>query len=157
MQTIENGGILRRLRPGWLQTRTQAEDTIWGIETEAGSIEDDIFGNIVLPPDQEEAPVGGKKRVNRPVIGIANTDADNPNVVVSGWQRYDNKGQVVEKYEPFFSKGWDFLPPQETEMGRKVKMYYDPRGQVIRTLNPDGSEQTVIYGKLENVEETRSF
>ena len=25
-------------------------------------------------------------------------------------------------------------------------MFYDPRGQVIRTLNPDGSEQRVIYG-----------
>ena len=25
-------------------------------------------------------------------------------------------------------------------------MFYDPRGQVIRTVNPDGSEQRVIYG-----------
>ena len=25
-------------------------------------------------------------------------------------------------------------------------MFYDPRGQVVRTLNPDGSEQRVIYG-----------
>ena len=34
--------------------------------------------------------------------------ADPPNVIVSGWQVYDNKGRVVEKYEPFFSQGWDY-------------------------------------------------
>ena len=30
--------------------------------------------------------------------------------------------------------------------GSKIKMYYDPRGQVIKTENPDGSEQRVLYG-----------
>jgi RHS repeat-associated protein len=29
---------------------------------------------------------------------------------------------------------------------QRIKMYYDPRGQVIRTVNPDGSEQRVVYG-----------
>lgn len=31
--------------------------------------------------------------------------------------------------------------------GQKIKMYYDPRGNVIRTVNPDASEQWVIHGK----------
>jgi len=30
--------------------------------------------------------------------------------------------------------------------GEKIKIYYDPRGQVIKTENPDGSEQRVVYG-----------
>jgi len=30
---------------------------------------------------------------------------------------------------------------------KKVSMYYDPRGQVVRTVNPDSSEQWVIFGK----------
>lgn len=30
---------------------------------------------------------------------------------------------------------------------QKIKMYYDPRGKVIRTVNPDNSEQWVIHGK----------
>src|SRR5439155_12527097 len=67
-------------------------------------------------------------------------------VVVSGWQIYDNKGRVVEKYEPFFSTGWDYAEPTDTERGQKATMFYDPRGHVIRTLNPDGSEQRVVYG-----------
>ncbi len=30
--------------------------------------------------------------------------------------------------------------------GQKIKMYYDPRGNVIRTVNADSSEQWVVYG-----------
>ncbi len=40
-------------------------------------------------------------------------------------------------------------------LGQKVKMYYDPRGNVIRTQSPDKSEQWVIYGKplaLDNID-----
>src|SRR5450432_1216545 len=25
-------------------------------------------------------------------------------------------------------------------------MFYDPRGQLVRTVNPDGSEQVVVFG-----------
>jgi hypothetical protein len=76
---------------------------------------------------------------------------DPPNVVVSGWQVYNNKGWVVEKYEPFFSAGWDYAAPTEAQYGQKVDMFYDPRGQVVRTVNPDGSEQRVIYGVPGNI------
>ena len=68
------------------------------------------------------------------------------NVIVSGSQVYDNKGRVVEKYEPFFAVGLDYAPPSDAQFGQKATMFYDSRGQVIRTLNPDGSEQRVIYG-----------
>jgi len=112
-----------------LQTRTQAEDLIFG---------DRIFGDAGLPADQSLA-VGN-------AVGHQRSASDPPYVVVSGWQIYDNKGQVVEKFEPFFSDGWDYAPPLDTQRGQKVTMYYDPRGHVIRTVNPDGSEQRVIYG-----------
>ncbi|MGH8626355.1 MAG: acyl carrier protein [Gammaproteobacteria bacterium] len=69
-----------------------------------------------------------------------------PNVIVSGWQVYDNKGRVVEKYEPFFAVGRDYVAPGDAQSGQKATMFHDPRGQVIRTLHPDGSEQRVIYG-----------
>ena len=42
--------------------------------------------------------------------------------------------------------GWNYDPPGDAQLGQKAAMIYDPRGQVIRTLNPDGSEQRVIYG-----------
>jgi RHS repeat-associated protein len=112
-----------------LQTRTQAEDILFG---------DTHFGGGVLSADQSIVSgdsVGRRRAPNGP-----------PNVIVSGWQVYDNKGRVVEKYEPFFSVGWGYAAPSDAQLGRKLTMFYDPRGQVIRTLNPDGSEQRVIYG-----------
>jgi RHS repeat-associated protein len=112
-----------------LQTRTQAEDTLFG---------DPVFGGNVISADQS-IPVtdteGHTRQGNEP-----------DNVVVSGWQVYDNKGRVVEKYEPFFAKGYDFAAPKDSELGQKATIFYDPRGQAIRTVNPNGSEQRTIFG-----------
>ena len=124
IETIEYSDGFGRL----VQTRTQAEAEIFG---------DPVFGAGVLAADQSAAPADA--------VGTAASAAE-PWVVVSGWQVYDNKGKVVEKYEPFFAAGWDYAPPSAAESGQKVTMYYDPRGLVTRTINPDGSEQRVIYG-----------
>jgi YD repeat-containing protein len=115
-----------------LQTRAQGEEVRFG---------DAVFGGgeKVLPAKQADGPGGD-------VVGVSNANPANPNVVVSGWQVYDNKGKVVEKYEPFFSAGWDYAAPTDDQKGQKATMFYDPRGQVIRTINPDGSEQRVIHG-----------
>ncbi|WP_375419225.1 hypothetical protein [uncultured Hymenobacter sp.] len=96
------------------------------------------FGDSGLPADPTAT--------NKPALGRRNTDPVKVNVVVSGWQVYDNKGRVVEKYEPFFSTGFDFVLADAAAQGQRVQMFYDPRGQVILTLNPDGTEQRVLYG-----------
>ena len=36
--------------------------------------------------------------------------------------------------------------PQYLQQARKVQMYYDPRGQVVKMVNPDGSQQQVLFG-----------
>ena len=66
---------------------------------------------------------------------------------------YDNKARVVEKYEPFYDDGWAFQPEEDAKQGRHVEMYYDPRGNVLRTLNPDGSQECVIYGRPKQAED----
>jgi RHS repeat-associated protein len=125
IETVEYSDGFGRL----LQTRTQAEDVLFG---------DSRFGGGVLSADQSSA--------TGDTVGRRRAPDDPPNVIVSGWQVYDNKGRVVETYEPFFAVGRDFEPPGDAQFGQKATMFYDPRGQVIRTLNPDGSEQRVIYG-----------
>ena len=115
-----------------LQTRTQGEEVRFGDQLFGG-------GEGILPAKQSDGRGG-------PITGQENPDATKPNVIVSGWQVYDNKGRVVEKYEPFFSTGWDYLQPAESQRGQKAKLFYDPRGHVIRTQNPDGSEQHVVHG-----------
>ena len=130
IETIEYSDGFGRL----LQTRSQSEDVRFGNET---------FGTGVA----EEVKVTG--RVKQP--------GDPVNVVVSGWQVYDNKRQVVKQYEPFYSTGWDYQPPQDSEKGQAVEMFYDPRGQVIRTVNPDESEQRVIYGIPQDINNPDSY
>ncbi|MEA2588449.1 MAG: hypothetical protein QOH66_1376, partial [Actinomycetota bacterium] len=112
-----------------LQTRAQAEDTLFG---------DPVFGGGVIMADQS-APVG-------PSEGRTRQPGGPDNVVVSGWQIYDNKGRVVEKFEPFFATGWNFVEPVDAERGQKATLFYDPRGHAIRIVNPDGSEQRVVFG-----------
>jgi RHS repeat-associated protein len=112
-----------------LQTRAQAEDVLFG---------DPHFGGGVIPADQS-APVAE-------TAGRVRQSGAPDNVVVSGWQLYDNKGRVVQKYEPFYSTGYDYAPPQDAQFGQKAALFYDPRGQLIRTLNPDGSESVVVLG-----------
>ena len=65
------------------------------------------------------------------------TAGEPPNVVISGWRIYDNKGHVVEEFEPFFSVGWEYRSPvsEPEQYGRnvagvRVSTFYDPRGQV---------------------------
>src|SRR5690625_3649300 len=120
-----------------LQTRAQAEDVIFGNQT---------FGSSGLSADQNAS--------NGPAVGVERGSQDPLNVVVSGWQIYNNKGEVVEQYEPFFDKGFDYTLPQLSatggiiapQLGVKIKMFYDPLGRVIKTVNPDKSEQRVIFG-----------
>ncbi len=137
IETVEYSDGFGRL----VQTRTQAEEVLFGDKT---------FGNDLLTADRTVVP--GE------VIGRIRDAGDPINVVVSGWQIYDNKGRVVEKYEPFYSSGWEYDRPRDAEMGQKVEMYYDSRGRVILTINPDGSQQRVIYGvpvELDNPNEFR--
>jgi RHS repeat-associated protein len=135
LETVEYTDGLGRL----LQTRALAEDTLVG---------DPVFGGGVLPADQEDR--SGTRAV---VSGVTRAANGPPNVVVSGWQRYDNKGRVVEKWEPFFSTGWAYRSPDAERdaaghevRGRKAVLFYDTRGRMERTINPDGSEQRVVYG-----------
>jgi RHS repeat-associated protein len=117
-----------------LQTRTQGEDERFG---------EALFGGSVLPADP--ADVNGTAAL---VQGRSNRSIAAPNVVVSGWQTYDNKGREVEKFEPFFEVGWDYDQPSQAYLNnaQKAQIFYDPLGRAVRTVNPDGSEQCVIYG-----------
>lgn len=123
-----------------LQTRTLAEDVRFG---------DPDFGGGILAPDQA-SPTGG-------VVGRRRADGDPPNVIVSGWQVYDNKGRVIEAFEPFFSAGFAYSEPGEAQLGRRTTMLYDPLGRVVRAVNADGSERRVVHGVPERTADPDVF
>ncbi len=108
-----------------IQTRAQAEEWIFS------ATGDDV--GLPAQPGADPSPAVAQKAPDR--------------VIVSGWQIYDNKGRVIKKYEPFFSQKLDFEPEADAKRGKHATMFYDPRGNVVRTLNPDGSQQRVILGR----------
>ncbi|MDI6098696.1 RHS repeat-associated core domain-containing protein [Actinoplanes sp. NEAU-A12] len=67
-------------------------------------------------------------------------------VVVSGWQVYDAKGRVVEKYEPFVSTGGAYEESTGPPGLRSVRITYDPVNRPVRLLNPDGSQRRTVFG-----------
>jgi len=123
-----------------LQARGQAEDLIFG---------DSTFGDGGFDPDQSQ-PVGD-------AIGQLRDQANPSRVIVSGWQVYNNKGLVVEKYESFFSEGWGYLPPTDVQCGQKIINYYAPRGQQIRTVFPNQSEQLIVQGVPTDINDPLSY
>lgn len=116
-----------------VQTRTQSEELRFGDSTLGG-------GEALLPLEQADGP--------GTTVAGASVPAGMVNVTVSGWKVYDNKGRVVEKYEPFFSRGWAFGAPSAAELAacQKIVMQYDARGQLVRTINTDGTEQRMVHG-----------
>jgi RHS repeat-associated protein len=127
LETVEFSDGFGRL----VQVRTRAEDAIFGAAP---------FGGHTLPTDPSDPSTGDD------VTGRRNDDARDPNVVVSGWQVFDNKGRVVVRHEPFFSTGWTFAAPHESELGRRVELAYDSSGRLVRTVGPDGSEERLVHG-----------
>ncbi len=117
-----------------LQARGQAEDLTFG---------DSTYGDAGLNPDQSQ-PI-------EDAVGQLKDPNDPPRVIVTGWQIYNNKGHVVEKYEPFFSEGWDYAEPLDNQLGQKITNYYDPRGQQIRSVFPNQSEKIIVQGVPTNI------
>ncbi len=121
-----------------VQVQVQAEDRVFG--------EDETFGNEVLSPDQSVDATGP--------VHVHEVGEDEHRVRVSGWKTYDNKGNVVERYEPFFlvRDGWEYLSRREAARSRRetfgqhAETFYDALGRETRTVNPDGSESRIVRG-----------
>ena len=126
IETVEYSDGFGRL----LQTRTQAEDVTFG---------DPVFGGEVLPADQSV-----HARAMRWVVS-ARPMTRRTSWSVAG-RSTTTKGGSWKSSSRSSPKGLRTPPRQGEQFGQKVTMFYDPRGQVIRTVNPDGSEQRVVFG-----------
>jgi RHS repeat-associated protein len=75
---------------------------------------------------------------------LDNTSAQlNPRWVGSGWTVFNNKGQPVRQYEPFFSAthGFEF----GVIRGVSPVLFYDPAGRVVATLHPNHTWEKVVF------------
>jgi RHS repeat-associated protein len=122
-----------------LQSRAQAEDTLFGPTSGVGA----LTGDSGLPVDQGS---------NADSVGRIKAVSAADNVVVSGWKVYNNKGKVVEEYEPFFSSGYTYQSAKSTKfLLQKMTIRYDAGGRPTETTFPDGSKSLVVYGKPNNI------
>lgn len=126
-----------------IQARAQAEELRFG---------EARFGDAGLSPDMMQTLT--------PALGVPRGETAPERVVVSGYKRYDNKGRVIEQWEPFYDEGWDWRPEyegndpsaprdsvaQESLEGVRSRVFYDARGRVYRTQHADGSEERVVFG-----------
>ncbi|MGW7106553.1 SpvB/TcaC N-terminal domain-containing protein [Streptomyces xanthophaeus] len=112
-----------------VQLRVRAEDVRYG---------DERTGDRVIPPEQTEPPIT--------ITGRPRPAGAPPRVVASGLRVYDNKGRVIETYEPFFDTGWSYRAPSPAAGDPSTRTRYDPCGRLVRTIGPDGSEQLVVMG-----------
>jgi len=99
-----------------------------------------------VPPFDDAGLPANQSAANQDAVAQASCPGGQDRVLVSGWQTYDDKGRVFERYEPFFACGWTYQLPGAAQCGQKTTLFYDPRGEVVRTMNPDGSEQRIVFG-----------
>jgi RHS repeat-associated protein len=66
--------------------------------------------------------------------------------VGTGRTVFDNKGEPVKQYEPFFSATGDYEPEIDVAAsGVTPVIYRDPLGRVVRVEQPDGTETKVEF------------
>jgi RHS repeat-associated protein len=135
LQSVEYTDGFGRL----LQSRAQAEDVRFG---------DPVYGSDVIPATPG-APAGTSTGESAGPGAVR--------VVVGGASVYDNKGRVIEQYEPRFSIGWAFAAPDSEPAGRRVSTFYDAAGRAVRVVNPDGSERRVVPGIPDSVADPDHF
>ncbi|MFN0088302.1 MAG: SpvB/TcaC N-terminal domain-containing protein [Blastocatellia bacterium] len=67
----------------------------------------------------------------------------NPRWTGSGWTIFNNKGQPVRRYEPFFSPTHQF--EFAVAAGVSPILFYDPIGRVAATLHPNHTFEKVVF------------
>ncbi len=66
--------------------------------------------------------------------------------VGSGRTVFNNKGQPVKQYEPFFSATHLYEPEREmTDAGVSPVLFHDPVGRVVATLHPNHTYEKVVF------------
>lgn len=76
-----------------------------------------------------------------PVPGMGGTIS--PRWVGSGWSIYNNKGNPVRKYEPFFTATHEF--EFDMQVGASSVIFYDAAARVVSTLHADNTYEKTGY------------
>ena len=99
------------------------------LQAEAGQVPlRDANGKILLGPDGQPEMTANAVR---------------PRWVGSGWTVFNNKGNPVRQYEPFFTDTHHV--EFDTRIGVSPVLFYDPAGRAVATLRPDHTWEKVLF------------
>jgi RHS repeat-associated protein len=132
-------------QPVWVHTRARVQhhdpNTEW-LETYTYT---DGLGRIALTKVQAEP--GPAPPQPDPAVG-----APGARWVGTGRVVYDNKGNPIKAYEPFFDTTYDYTDETElVESGVTAITRYDPLGRAIRVDNPNGTYRTVEFDAWQTI------
>jgi hypothetical protein len=146
--------FLRSGQPAFAVTITR---TAHANELVAGEVSDthvalaysDGFGRTIQNKVQAEpGKVPLRSEDGQLIIGangqpLISQDDVSPRWVVNGWTIFNNKGQPVRQFEPFFSATQDF--EFDVRFGVSPSLFYDPLGRVVGTLHPHHTWEKVVF------------
>lgn len=67
--------------------------------------------------------------------------------ITSGAVRYNDKGQAIEQFEPFFSPTFNYIDEAGlNQVGFSSTLYYDALGRNVLTVNPKGYQEKHLFG-----------
>lgn len=110
----------------------------------------DGFGREVMKKVQAEpgeVPVlDAARRLLRKADGSPQTRHANNRWVGTGRTVFDNKGNPVKKYEPFFCDTFEYESEKDlVEWGVTPVLRYDPLGRLIGTEQPNGTYTRIVF------------
>jgi RHS repeat-associated protein len=98
----------------------------------------EVMTKTMAPPGPVPDIAGGAPV--RDVLGQPAMRESATRWLASGRVVFDNKGNPVKQYEPYFASADEFETEQElVEWGVSPVICYDPLGRAVRTLFPDGT------------------
>ncbi|MFD4368971.1 SpvB/TcaC N-terminal domain-containing protein [Rhodococcus sp. NPDC058521] len=109
----------------------------------------DGFGREIQKKIQAEpGPVPMRDAEGKIIVGANGQPQLTPNVVGprwvgNGWTVFNNKGNPVRQYEPFFTDTHRF--EFDVQIGVSPILSYDPIGRVVATMHPNHSWEKVIF------------
>lgn len=109
----------------------------------------DGFGREIMTKVRAEPGLAPARKAGALVRDAANNlvhEWTEPRWVGSGRTVFDNKGNPIKKYEPYFSSTPSFEDePELVEMGVTPILRYDPLSRLVETLRPDGAISRVFF------------
>ncbi|TWF41773.1 RHS repeat-associated protein [Chitinophaga polysaccharea] len=100
-------------------------------------------GGVIMTKNQVNP---GKAKVWNNVTHTVDEVDANPRWIGNGRTIYNNKGNAVKKYEPYFSTTSDYESEAElVETGVTATRYYDPTGRLIKTVFPNGTFSNIEF------------